>query len=390
MGLRSLIGIETSAAKALRSALDLSTAKLNREVLQSVANRHHDEALQLIAKYDAAKPVKALQSVYDHMAISAAIFGASQVKAAQHTKFAQGQGHALVMRGASMMAKMATEIATTRVRKYAAAVVHSHGSRHGSEVRHSIMRKTFEPMCCQQHNLVLACEPVRLFKAESLIQNPEEDISDALNAATMGNGRMASDIAANLTTTRLAAYGFLSQASDDGMKTYQINSVLDERVCDVCAYMHGQTIDVEKALTQTEDLLNADNPDDLADIAPWPDQSKQGLEDFVQMDTDALQEAGYMVPPFHPGCRCVLVPAGTIDDADVSNPMSAAEAASAVDGDNWYQALKDLLFGAEEAGAEAETGAFLADAEEAGADLEGLSDEEVEALGYKRKKPGTD
>ena len=51
---------------------------------------------------------------------------------------------------------------------------------------------------------------------------------------------MVADIGANLTTSRLASYGFLAEASGDGVTTYKISSVNDDNVCPVCDALDGE------------------------------------------------------------------------------------------------------------------------------------------------------
>jgi hypothetical protein len=67
------------------------------------------------------------------------------------------------------------------------------------------------------------------------------------------------------------------------------------------------------------------------------------MTDFLQMDSDDLQEAGYQVPPFHVSCRCVLVDTGTVDDT--LRPMTEDEAEDTTSGTNWFSSLLGLLTG---------------------------------------------
>lgn len=142
----------------------------------------------------------------------------------------------------------------------------------------------------------------------------EVDLADRLNAAVMGTGKMAIDIGANLTTSRLVTLGFLAEAINKRIDTYQINEVLDSRTCAVCQYMHGKTFYVEQEYSRVMMALGTMDTKELKSIAPWPDQSKAGLAKLNAMGLGELQTNGYGSPPFHPGCRGVLALSGTVTE----------------------------------------------------------------------------
>lgn len=154
-------------------------------------------------------------------------------------------------------------------------------------------------------------------KAEMTI----DEFAQRINEVANGTATAIVDIAANVSTSRLASYGFLAQAQEDGLTRYQISAVLDERTCPVCAYMHGKVMDVSAAFDQTQEALSTSDPEELRRIAPWPKQDAASLRDLYDMTADELQDEGYGTPPFHPRCRCILVPVGEVKD-----PMSDATA----------------------------------------------------------------
>jgi hypothetical protein len=145
-----------------------------------------------------------------------------------------------------------------------------------------------------------------------------EDIADALEKAIMNNTRMIADVGANLVTSRLASYGFLSEAKADGTTTYKLSAILDDSVCPVCEALDGTEFDVDKALARVEMTLSMDDPEDLKVAAPWPDQSKDGVGEIDQSTAEELQAMGYDAPPFHPGCRCILV---TVSDEELAQQV---------------------------------------------------------------------
>lgn len=150
-----------------------------------------------------------------------------------------------------------------------------------------------------------------IFKAELSI----DEFADRVNAQAYGTGRAIRDIAANVTTSRLVAYGFLSEAVGEQVTQYQWDATLDERTCPVCLFLHGQVFDLPAAYAQLQDVLGTDDTEQLKSKAPWPKQDAASLSDLYQMDPEDIQAAGFAIPPAHPNCRCVLVPVGSVDES---------------------------------------------------------------------------
>ena len=74
---------------------------------------------------------------------------------------------------------------------------------------------------------------------EEEVLKAEFDLAAALNDAVDKGGKVAINLGATLTTSRLVTLGFLSQAKESGRKTYQVDEVLDDRTCPVCMEMNG-------------------------------------------------------------------------------------------------------------------------------------------------------
>ena len=161
----------------------------------------------------------------------------------------------------------------------------------------------------------------RLFKADKSLQ-------DQINDAVRNGGQVAIDSGAGMTTSRLVSLGFLSEATDAGVTTYQVDEVLDGRTCGVCQYMHGKTFDVAQQMSRISRALSSSDPADLRDAAPWPDQSKAGLQDLYAMTGEEMQAQGYASPPYHPGCRGMLKLVGTVQE-DI--PLGGGDLAIATD-----------------------------------------------------------
>lgn len=112
---------------------------------------------------------------------------------------------------------------------------------------------------------------------------------------------------AELQTTRLSAAGGLTNLDVMGATFYRWSAVLFDS-CPVCTYLDGMTFQVQESLERINRSLRAENTQDLIDAQPFPDQSRAGLETFLNLDATAIQAGGYAVPPAHPYCRCLVAP----------------------------------------------------------------------------------
>lgn len=164
--------------------------------------------------------------------------------------------------------------------------------------------EVFQPI---KNNWADDIDEVELRKAES-------SLADRLNDAVMGTGKAVIDLGANLTTSRLVTFGYLAEARERSITTYQVSEVLDDHTCPVCEYMHGKTFSVEEEYTRVLQALTTQNPQELKSIAPWPSQTKAGLRALNSMTLNEMQSNGYGSPPFHPGCRGVLLNEGTVEE----------------------------------------------------------------------------
>lgn len=119
-------------------------------------------------------------------------------------------------------------------------------------------------------------------------------------------------LAAN-TMTVSRTFGALSAMSRLGVQTYTISNPMDERTCDVCAFLNGTTFLVEPAYARMNTILAASDPAIVKELAPWDTlktiQAKTGVEvagpEATLAASAALQDNGYGMPPFHFRCRCV-------------------------------------------------------------------------------------
>lgn len=149
---------------------------------------------------------------------------------------------------------------------------------------------------------------------EEPIKKAEKSLAHRLNEAVLGTGGEIIDLGANLTTSRLVSFGFLSEATQQGVTAYQVNEVLDDRTCKVCQYMHGKEFKVSSERARLMQAIGAQDPQDLASTSPWPGQSNDALQGLYGMSPEEMQAAGFGSPPYHPGCRGVLVMTGSVDE----------------------------------------------------------------------------
>lgn len=156
------------------------------------------------------------------------------------------------------------------------------------------------------------------------LRKAEQSLADRLNDAVMGTGKAVIDLGANLTTSRLVTFGFLAEAKERQVTTYQVAEVLDDHTCPVCKYMHGKTFSVEEEYTKILRALTTQDPQELKSVSPWPKQSKAGLRDLNSMSLKSLQSNGYGSPPYHPGCRGLVVNEGTVTEHYAVNKLPSS------------------------------------------------------------------
>ena len=114
----------------------------------------------------------------------------------------------------------------------------------------------------------------------------------------------------SLHTSRLAVWGFAAEADLLGLTTYKLSAVLDGRTSAFCRAINGKVFKVDDARKSINEILSVQNPDDVKSLQPWPKQDKASMEKYAEMTPEELTAAGLHIPPFHPGCRTMLVRVG--------------------------------------------------------------------------------
>lgn len=142
-------------------------------------------------------------------------------------------------------------------------------------------------------------------------------LASALNGAVDAKTQIQSTVAANLLTSRMAAFGALSQAKTGGITTYQWNAVLDSRTCPICRGMHGKVFSVGPALRELSSILTSQDPNVARALSPWPKQTIASINRLAGQSNAKLQAQGFSKTPAHPRCRCVLSIVGTVPRSQI-------------------------------------------------------------------------
>jgi hypothetical protein len=288
--LKAFLSLERSAASTMQSVMSQVASTAMDKLLPLLEAGKWDDAHDIANRLSLNGVVEEQRRRLEELAVSALLFGAQNVAGSpSSTSFVRG----------TQPIPWALQQALDQLTD----IVETAG---GEQMRQAI------------HDLVRS--------QEITIQKADQSLVDMLNAAVMGTGKMVVDIGANLTTSRLVTLGFLSEAMDAKIDTYQINEVLDSRTCPVCQYMHGKTFRVEQEFSRVLTAIGTADPKELKSIAPWPSASKAGLTQLNGMSLGEMQAAGYGSPPFHPGCRGVLALTGTITETIPLGKLKIAQA----------------------------------------------------------------
>ena len=70
---------------------------------------------------------------------------------------------------------------------------------------------------------------------------------------------------------------------------------------------HGKIFPVSDGLLHMSAILSTDDPDLMRALAPWPGQSRASVSELQQKDNTQLINEGLLTPPYHPGCRGIVV-----------------------------------------------------------------------------------
>jgi hypothetical protein len=148
---------------------------------------------------------------------------------------------------------------------------------------------------------------------------------DELLGQTEKEGSQMLNLASSLLVSRLSSYGFLLEATDQGLVEYQIIEILDDHTCPVCEVMNGQVFPVAAGMGHAQTVLSAEDPDSLRSVAPWPGQGKDSVDRLAGADPQGLLDMGLALPPYHPGCRGIV---GAVDRTPATDTAAGAQTAA--------------------------------------------------------------
>ncbi len=164
-------------------------------------------------------------------------------------------------------------------------------------------------------------------KADRFVQ-PLTSFSGDFGLAAEGGDALLG-MASSLHSSRLSTWGFTAEAEARGIARYRLTAVLDNRTSPFCRDIaDGREFEVEMARSKIVEALSADDPQDLREIQPWPEQGAEAIANYKEMDDAALEQLGFGIPPFHPWCRtmCTLLPGDGGEEistgpTEVDNPV---------------------------------------------------------------------
>ena len=306
--LQAFLSLEKSTAGTLASVWTATARKALAALRPLLEERRWDEAYDIADRLTMQGVVATHRRRLEELAVSALLFGAHHVAGkVGETSFVKGRKPlpSGLHQALDQLAVMVEQGGGEMVRNQLHALIHAEETQVDG----------------------VPAAPVSIFKAEGMT------LAERLNAAVLGTGGAVIDIGANLTTSRLVTLGFLAEAVERSIDSYQVNEVLDERTCPVCEYMHGKVFEVAQEHSRVLTALGSMDPKELRSLAPWPSQTKAGLAALNSMSLGEMQAAGYGSPPYHPGCRGVLVLVGTVEERIALGQMPVDLAPVALDPD---------------------------------------------------------
>jgi len=139
------------------------------------------------------------------------------------------------------------------------------------------------------------------------VKKAEEPILTQEFVSFKKEGDRMLQLISSLHTSRVSAYGFTMEADILGVETYAVSEQLDNRICPVCAEMHGKTFQVREASDALNTILATEDPEMLKLLQPWPKQDAESLAALKEMSSQQLVANNWHIPPYHPNCRGLLV-----------------------------------------------------------------------------------
>jgi GNAT superfamily N-acetyltransferase len=254
-----------------------ATAKVT-QIKKLVAQGKFNEAYRVTETLDLTTALKGNLKYVRFATMAALLYGAGRVKATKTTEVYKAGTNLEVFDPSVTMFQLMLEDAAGTLRR---------------EVRSVIAAE-------EKRQLETDAEVVT--KA-ALVRDFAGDMAKAVGT----NGRALVQLTSSLHTSRLSAYGYTLEAAVSGHSYFKVSEQLDIRICPVCREMHGKEFPIGDAFTRLDKQLRLDDLSTLKSTAPWPRQSKHDLSILRNMTSEEIVAKGWDTPPYHPGCRGVLI-----------------------------------------------------------------------------------
>jgi hypothetical protein len=277
------LSLEESMIGVLMPKWQRVASRLSSQIIRAIERNDMAALDKILYSFDTAALFKGDLKKLLALSTSAVLFGAANARgSAKNTSFAKAGG--------------VPEIVTPSMKQFQLMLGEA-----DKTIRKEMVRLIEFALQEQKRR-----EDEKIIKA-ALVRSVEEMLASGVTRA----GEAMVQLTAQLHTSRLSAYGFLVESQVMGYDRYQVNEQLDNRTCQICRMMHGKTFDVAPAFDKLDSLLRIDDPQDLKQLSPWPKQDANSLSRIAGMDEGDLVSAGWNTPPYHPGCRGLLVKVGT-------------------------------------------------------------------------------
>ncbi|MEP0004573.1 MAG: ADP-ribosyltransferase domain-containing protein [Balneola sp.] len=110
---------------------------------------------------------------------------------------------------------------------------------------------------------------------------------------------------ANHAVTRSREFGNTERYVRAGIEYLQVKAIVDRRTTEICRHMHNRVIQVSKAVELRDQLIAAETPEEVKEIAPWMKPDKMAAKPSKGLPT------GMSLPPYHFNCRSRTIKASS-------------------------------------------------------------------------------
>ena len=266
ISVESFLVLEKSLSKVISSEVSAALKDDLAEILILIQNNDYDEATEKIASI--------VVSVHDY-------------------KYFKTIGTAAMLFGVGQLTEDTPELDTEdeQVQSKLNAAVVMAGIMAGQLLTGAVRKALLRTVLQQKSNYAIGVQEAFIMDTKAAVKF---GVKDAL------------EIANSLHVSRMASYGFLSEAITTGVDMYRITAVLDTRTCPVCRAIDGRVFSVPHGKAKMDVALGVEHPDDLKALSPWPSQSKDSVAVLEAASDAEVEAAGFSLPPFHPKCRCIV------------------------------------------------------------------------------------